>query len=94
MAEAQKISYYPVTEDLFITFELDRPLCGITENASEYEIFVDDELLQKGITKIAAVEIIDMDGFDPDKANEIPQEYRKAVAEAYYKYRPDKRKTA
>ena len=94
MAEAHRVSYYPTTDDLFITFELNRPTVGITENASEYEVFADDELMQKGITKIVAVEILDMDGFDPEKAMEIPMEYLSIVAEAYYKQRPDKRKTA
>ena len=91
MAEAQRVSYYPTTDDLFIAFELDRPTVGITENASAYEVFADDELMQKGITKIVAVEILDMDGFDPEKADEIPSEYRQAVTEAYHQYHPDKR---
>ena len=94
MAEAKRVSYYPTADDLFIAFDLDRPTVGITESASEYEVFADDELMQKGIVKIVAVEILDMDGFDPEKAAEIPPEYLPVVAEAYYKQRPDKRKTA
>lgn len=95
MAEIQRISYDPAGESLFLAFESNKiPLCGVTENDSEYEVFADREQLEKGITKIVAVEILDMDGFDPEKANEIPAEFRQAIAEAYYKYRPEKRKTA
>lgn len=95
MAEIQRISYDPAGESLFLAFEPNKtPLCGVTEKDSEYEVFADCKQLEQGITKIVAVEILDMDGFDPEKADEIPTEFRQAVAEAYYTYRPDKRKTA
>jgi len=77
-----------ILHDTFLSHALG--IVGITERASEYEVFADDDFLKQGKIKIVAVEILDMEHFDPQNADEIPQEYRQAVAEAYYQYRPSK----
>ena len=94
MALAKEIAYDSVGESLFIIFEPDRYMVGFTKNSLPYEVFVDEDLLQEGTVQTVGVEIQDMENYNPDKVEEIPEEYRQAVNEAYYQYRPGKRKTA
>lgn len=83
MVKKGTVSYDRSAETLFIALE-DYEYCyGVAEDGPD-EVFADGLMLDKdGTTKIVAVEIFDLDGFDANNLKELTEEQRHQVELVY-----------